>query len=65
MGNFHFHIFCIRINLPLFVTTLIDFGFLPFIVYIWIVVCYVFTSCGIWLVLLLRISFRLFYTFLL
>ena len=38
---------------------------IPFIAYILIIVCYVFSSCGILLVLLQRISFRVFYTFLL
>ena len=64
-GNFHFHIFCIRINLLLFLSTLLNFEFWPFIVYVQIVVCYVFAFCGFWLVLLLRISFRVFYAFLL
>ena len=32
--------------------------------YIWIIVCYVFALCSIWLVLLLRVSFRLNCTFL-
>ena len=36
-----------------------------FIIYVRIAVYYVFTFCGIWVILLLRINLRLFYTFLL
>ena len=59
-----FHIFCIRIDLPFCLSTLLNFGFRTLLVHIWIVVCYVFAFCGIWLVLLLRVLFRLFCIFL-
>ena len=65
MGNIHVCIFCIRINLPVILSNWLNFGFWTHIVYIWIIVCYVFAFCGIWLALLLRMPFRLFCTFLL
>ena len=64
MGNFHVCILCIRIDLPFILSNWLNFGYLTHIVYVQIIVCYVFAFCGIWLVLLLRVSFRLFYTFL-
>ena len=65
LGKFHFHIFCIRIYLLLLLSTLLNLGSWPFKVYVQIIVFYVFAYCGVWLVLLLRISFRLFCAFLL
>ena len=65
MRNFHFCIFCIMIDLPLVLSGWLIFRFWTLIVYVQIVVCYVFAIFGIWLVLLLRISFRLLSAFLL
>ena len=65
MGNIHFCILCIRINLLFILSNWLYFGFCTLIVYLQIVVCYVFTFCGILLVLMLKVLFRLLCTFLL
>ena len=65
MGNVTVCIFCVRIGLPFYLSNWLNFGFWTLIVYVQIVVCYVFAFCSIWLVLLLRVLFRLFHAFLL
>ena len=65
MGNVHVCIFCIRIDLPFYLKDWQNFRFWTLIAYIQIIVCCVFAFSSVWLVLLLRVLFRLFCTFLL
>ena len=59
----HFCIFCDGVFLYFCLTKWLILRFWPLIVYLWIIVCYDFAFCDIWLFLLQRIYIRLFCTF--